>query len=80
MSNRISDTFKALNNNGVNNGNITKFRIVASGIIGMLTVGGGIFLLYSGVEVPNPFWYLGAAALVGVVGMDVLASWVKSKL
>lgn len=59
------------------NGNITKFRIVASGIIGFLTVGGGIFLLYSQVEVPPQFWYLGAAALVGVVGADVLASIVN---
>ena len=40
MSDRISDTFKKLNVNGVNNGNITKFRIIASGIIGVLTVGG----------------------------------------
>ena len=45
----------------------------------MLTVGGGIFLLYNGVEVPNQFWYLGAAALVGVVGIDVLASWAKNR-
>ena len=79
MSDRISDTFQKITNNGVQNGNITKFRIIASGIIGVLTVGGGIFLLYNGVEVPNPFWYLGAAALVGVVGVDVLASWMKSR-
>jgi len=59
------------------NGNITKFRIVASGIIGFLTVGGGIFLLYRQVEIPIQFWYLGVASLVGVVGADVLASVVK---
>lgn len=60
------------------NGNITKFRIVASGIIGLLTVGGGIFLLYCKVEVPVQFWYIAAAALVGVVGVDVLASIVNA--
>ena len=53
MADRISDQFKNLSANGVQNGNITKFRIVASGLIGVLTVGGGIFLLYSGVEVPD---------------------------
>ena len=79
MADRISDQFRKLNANGVTNGNITKFRIIASGIIGVLTVGGGIFLLYSGVEVPDKFWLLGAAALVGVVGMDVLATIVKIK-
>lgn len=56
------------------NGNITKFRIIASGLIGVLTIGGGIFLLYSGVEVPNLFWYLAVAAVGGVVGADVMAS------
>jgi len=60
------------------NGNITKFRIVSSAIIGLLTVGGGIWLLYCGVEIPVQFWYIGAAALVGVVGVDVLASIVNS--
>jgi hypothetical protein len=79
MADRISDQFNKLTSNGVQNGNITKFRIIASGIIGVLTVGGGIFLLYNDVVVPNQFWYLGAAALVGVVGVDVLASWVKSR-
>ena len=59
------------------NGNITKFRIIASGLIGVLTIGGGIFLLYSGVEVPNLFWYLAVAAVGGVVGADVLASVIK---
>lgn len=60
------------------NGNITKFRIVASGIIGLVTVAGGIFLLYKGVDVPAQFWYLATAALVGVVGVDVLASIVNA--
>lgn len=59
------------------NGNITKFRIVASGIIGILTIAGGTWLLYCKVEVPVQFWYLGAAALCGVVGVDVLASIVN---
>ena len=63
----------------MDNGNITKFRIVASGIIGVLTIGGGIFLLYSRVYIPPQFWYIGAASLVGVVGVDVLASWLKSR-
>jgi len=79
MADRISDQFKKITVNGVQNGNITKFRIIASGLIGVLTVGGGTFLLYAGVVVPNQFWYLGAAALVGVVGVDVLASWVKTR-
>ena len=60
------------------NGNITKFRIVASGLIGLVTIGGGIWLLHSGVEVPEKFWYVAAAALVGVVGVDVLASIVNA--
>ena len=59
------------------NGNITIFRIVASGVIGLVAIGGGIFLLYSIVEVPGTFWYLAAAALVGVVGVDVLATIVN---
>jgi len=59
------------------NGNITKFRIIASGLIGILTIGGGIFLLYSGVEVPNLFWYLAVAAVGGVVGADVMASLIS---
>ena len=59
------------------NGNITKFRIIASGLIGILTIIGGIFLLYSGIVVPNLFWYLAVAAVGGVVGADVLASVIK---
>ena len=59
------------------NGNITIFRIVASAVIGLVAIAGGIFLLYSGVEVPSTFWYLAAAALVGVVGVDVLATIVN---
>ncbi|MCK5307168.1 MAG: hypothetical protein KAJ73_01020 [Zetaproteobacteria bacterium] len=74
MADRISDQFRKLNTNGVQNGNITKFRIIASGLIGLLTIGGGIFLLYSGVEVPTMFWYLAVAAVGGVVGVDVLVS------
>ena len=59
------------------NGNITIFRIVASSVIGLVAISGGIFLLYSDVEVPGTYWYLAAAALVGVVGVDVLASIVN---
>lgn len=62
----------------MHNGNITKFRIIASALIGLLTIGGGIWLLYCDVEVPLQFWYLAAAALVGVVGVDVLASIVNA--
>ena len=61
----------------MDNGNITKFRIIASAVLGFITIGGGIFLLYSGVEVPGTFWYLAAAALVGVVGVDILATVVN---
>ena len=61
----------------MDNGNITKFRIIASGVIGLVAISGGIFLLYSGVEVPSTFWYLAAAALVGVVGVDILATVVN---
>ena len=61
----------------MDNGNITKFRIIASAIIGLVAISGGIFLLYSGVEVPSTFWYLAAAALVGVVGVDILATVVN---
>ena len=60
------------------NGNVTRFRIVASGLIGLIAVGGGIFLLYNGIPVPDLFWYLAAGALAGVVGVDVLASIVNA--
>lgn len=76
---RISDTLKKLNTNGVQNGNITKFRIIASGLIGLLTIGGGTFLLYSGVVVPQLYWYIAIGALSGVVGVDLLASVIKSR-
>ena len=59
------------------NGNITKFSIIASGVLGLLIVGFWWFLLYKGVDVPDKFWLMGAAALVGVVGMDVLATLVS---
>ena len=59
------------------NGNITKFRIIASGLIGILTIIGGIFLLYSGIVVPNLFWYLAVASVGGVVGADVMASLIS---
>jgi len=74
---RISDTFKKLNTNGVSNGNITKFRIIASGIIGLVSTIAGSVLLYYNIEVPNLYWYIALGALGGVVGMDLIASVIK---
>lgn len=78
MTNRISDQFKKLNENGVQNGGITKFRIISSGIIGLVAIIAGSLLLYFGVEVPQLFWYIAIGALGGVVGVDLLTSVVKS--
>ena len=77
MNKRISDTFKKITTNGVQNGNITKFRIIASGVIGLITIIAGSALLYFGVEVPQLFWYIALGALGGVVGMDLIASVIK---
>ena len=80
-SERISDTFKkikTLDENGVQNGNITKFRIVASGVIGLVSIVGGVFLIYTEHEVPSMFWYIAIGALSGVVGLDLLTSMIKA--
>jgi hypothetical protein len=75
---RISDQFKRLNTDGVQNGGITKFRIIASGVIGLVTVIGGVFLLYHQIAVPDLFWYISIGALSGVVGLDLLTSAIKA--
>ena len=75
---RISDEFKKLDVNGVQNNNITKFRIVASGLIGLVAIVGGTFLIYTGHEVPQLFWYIAIGALSGVVGLDLLTSVIKA--
>ena len=77
MNERISDTFKKMNVNGMANGNITKFRIIASGIIGLVSIIAGSVLLYYNHEVPNLYWYIALGALGGVVGMDLIASVIK---
>jgi len=77
MDKRISDTLQKINTNGVQNGNITKFRIIASGIIGLVSIIAGSILLYYNIEVPNLYWYISLGALGGVVGMDLIASVIK---
>lgn len=76
-SKRISDTLKKLNTNGVQNGNISKFRIIASGLIGLVTIVAGSVLLYHQINVPDLYWYIAIGALGGVVGIDLLASIIK---
>ena len=77
-SERISDTLRKLNAGGMQNGGITKFRILASGVIGLIGLVGGVFLLYHQIVVPDLFWYIIIGALGGVVGLDLLASIIKS--
>jgi hypothetical protein len=61
----------------LDNGNLSKFRIVASGVIGLVAVGGGIYLLHANIAVPREYWIVTIAAISGVVGLDLLASLVK---
>lgn len=56
------------------NGNLTVIRVLASAIIGLVSVGGGIYLLAWNIEVPNQFWLMAAIAIGGVVGVDVAAA------
>jgi len=62
----------------MNNGRITTFRIVASAVIGLAIIGAGSFLLYSGVKVPDYYWFAGALAIAGVVGLDIVVAIWKS--
>ena len=56
------------------NGNLTKIRVIASALIGLVAVLGGVYLLAHGTEVPNQFWMISAIAILGVVGVDVAAA------
>jgi len=60
------------------NGNLTIFRVVASAVISLISIGGGIWLLHEGVNIPIEYWGLAAAAIGGVVGVDVAASVIKA--
>ena len=60
------------------NGNLTIFRVVASALISLMSLAGGIWLLHDGLTVPVEYWGLAAAAIGGVVGVDVAASIIKS--
>ncbi len=56
------------------NGNLTAMRVIASALIGLVSVSGGIYLLAHGVEIPNQYWMLAAVSIFGVVGVDVAAA------
>lgn len=56
------------------NGRLTALRVLASAIIGLVAVAGGVYLLAHGVDVPNQFWVISAIAIFGVVGVDVAAA------
>jgi hypothetical protein len=60
------------------NGNLTVFRIVSSAILGLVGIGGGIYLLHTGVTIPREYWLIVGASITGVVGVDVLASIIKT--
>jgi hypothetical protein len=56
------------------NGKLTAVRVIASGIIGVLAVAGGVFLLHEGHAIPVEFWGIAALAIAGVVGADIAAA------
>jgi len=56
------------------NGNLTAMRVIASALIGLVSVAGGIYLLAHGIEIPNQYWMLAAVSIFGVVGVDVAAA------
>jgi len=56
------------------NGNLTALRVIASSLIGLVSVAGGIYLLAHGIEIPNQYWMLAAVSIFGVVGVDVAAA------
>jgi len=56
------------------NGNLTVIRVLASTLIGLVSVGGAIYLLAHAVEIPNQFWMVAVISIFGVVGVDVAAA------
>lgn len=55
----------------MNNGNITKMRVIIAGIIGLITVIGAIILIYFDKTVGIEFYGLAILALAGVVGPEI---------
>lgn len=60
------------------NGNLTIFRVIASAVISLISIGGGIWLLHDSINVPIEYWTLAMLAIGGVVGIDVAAAVLKA--
>jgi uncharacterized membrane protein len=56
------------------NGNTVKLRIIASGIIAVVVVLCGSWLLSHDTEVPFIFWLVSIIAMAGVAGADAVTS------
>ena len=59
------------------NGKLTTIRVIAAGLLGLVGMAGGIFLLYSTRVVPREFWIIVIISIMGVVGVDVAAAIIK---
>lgn len=58
------------------NGNrLLIIRIVTSGMICSLVIGLAAYLIEHGHDIPAPWWVIGGLAIAGVVGTDVITSY-----
>lgn len=59
------------------NGTLVLVRVVLSALVSLVSIAGGVLLLYSGVEVPAVYWWLCGLSIVGVVGKEVVTTWLE---
>lgn len=61
------------------NGTLLLIRLLSTLIVAVLGLGGGLYLLAWGIEVPVAYWAICATAIVGVVGKEAVEAVVKAK-
>lgn len=61
------------------NGTLGLMRTLSALIIATIGLGGGLYLLAIGVDVPVAYWALCGAAIAGIVGREAVEAVVKAR-
>jgi hypothetical protein len=61
------------------NGTLVMVRMLSALIVAVIGLGGSLYLLANGVDVPGAYWALCGAAIAGVVGREAVEALMKSK-
>jgi hypothetical protein len=59
------------------NGTLVLVRVILSALVSLVSIGGGVVLMYSRIDVPSVYWWLCALSIVGVVGKEVVSTWLE---